>query len=59
MITCPGKSKLFGRKTFKSSDRKKAIITLKEGYKIELPGHFEMMGASETPVEKVPSVEGK
>ena len=59
MITCPGKSKSFGRRSFKSSDRKKAIVTLKEGYKIELPGHFEMMGVPETATEKAQSVEGK
>lgn len=59
VIKCPGKNKLFGRKAFKSPDRKKAMVTLKEGYKIELPGHFETMGATEGPVEKMPSVEGK
>ena len=60
IIACPGKSKLFGRRAFKSSDRKKAIITLKEGYKIDLPGHFETMGVSQQAVaEKAPSVEGK
>jgi large subunit ribosomal protein L23 len=59
VIKCPGKNKLFGRKSFKSPDKKKAIVTLKEGYKIELPGHFETMGVAEGASEKMPSVEGK
>ena len=50
--TCPGKSKVFGKKPFKTSDRKKAVITLKKGYKIELPGHFETMGVSEAATAK-------
>ena len=56
VITVPGKTKSFGRRSFKSSDRKKAVITLKKGYKIDLPGHFETMGAQ--PEKEVP-VEGK
>lgn len=59
VIKCPGKNKMFGRRSFKSPDRKKAIVTLKEGYRIELPGHFETMGAAEGVVEKMPNVEGK
>ena len=60
VLTCPGKSKSFGRKLFKSPDRKKAIIKLKKGYKILLPGHFETMGISEeNKKEKEPNLEGK
>lgn len=44
-----GKNKLFGRRAFKSPDLKKAMVTLKSGYKIELPGSFETMGAQEAP----------
>ena len=57
--TCPGKTKVFGRKPFKTSDRKKAVITLKKGYKIELPGHFETMGVSGTAAKKEQSLEEK
>jgi large subunit ribosomal protein L23 len=59
VINCPGKNKLFGRKSFTSPDRKKAIVSLKEGYKIELPGHFETMGAADSANEKMPAIEGK
>ncbi|MBD3272884.1 50S ribosomal protein L23 [Candidatus Dependentiae bacterium] len=54
VITVPGKTKSFGRRSFKSPSKKKAIITLKKGYKIDLPGHFETMGAQtnkEVPLE--------
>lgn len=44
VMNVKGKNKVFSRKKFKSSDIKKAIITLKPGYKIELPGQFESMG---------------
>jgi len=43
VIILKGKSKTFGRRTFKTPEKKKAIVTLKEGYKIDLP-HFESMG---------------
>ena len=59
VVTCPGKTKSFGKRSFKSSDRKKAVVTLREGYKIDLPGHFETMGVPAAQVEKAPSVEGK
>ena len=41
VITVPGKTRRYGKKSFKSSDRKKAIITLKSGYSIDLPGQYE------------------
>ena len=44
VMNVKGKKKIFARRSFQSSDRKKAIITLKPGYKIELPGQFESMG---------------
>ena len=59
IVRIPGKSKVFARRTFKAPDRKKAIITLKKGYKIDLPGHFETMGVPETQSEKDTSLEGK
>ena len=46
IMNVPGKNKVFARKTFKTADKKKAIITLKKGYKIELPGQFETMGTA-------------
>ncbi|MFC1894854.1 50S ribosomal protein L23 [Candidatus Dependentiae bacterium] len=59
MIKVPGKSKTFARKSFVTSSRKKAIVTLKKGYKIDLP-QFETMGVSETVgVEKNAKIEEK
>ena len=46
VVTVPAKLKAFGRKEFLTPAKKKAIITLKKGYKIEIPGMFESMGAS-------------
>ncbi|MBD3231552.1 50S ribosomal protein L23 [Candidatus Dependentiae bacterium] len=60
ILNCAGKTKTFSRRVFKTSDKKKAIVTLKKGHKIELPGHFETMGVSEaTTAEKKRSVEEK
>jgi large subunit ribosomal protein L23 len=64
IINVKGKSKAFGRRPFQAPDRKKAIITLKEGYKIDLP-QFESMGVSSGVEAKGeaakarPSVKGK
>ena len=44
MLNSSGKVKTFARRTFKSPDRKKAIVTLKKGYKIEIPGMIEGVG---------------
>lgn len=59
IVSIPGKSKSFGRKVFKSPDRKKAIITLKKGYKIDLPGHYETMGVPENAGKKDKELEVK
>ncbi|MCK4651334.1 50S ribosomal protein L23 [Candidatus Babeliales bacterium] len=59
VISCPGKAKSFGKKIFKTSGKKKAIITLKKGYKIDLPSHYETMGVSEGKAKKKQDVEGK
>ena len=48
VVKIPGKSKTFGRKKFTTPNRKKAIISLKKGYKIDLSGHFETMGGGTT-----------
>ena len=44
IINLHGKNKTVGRRSFVSSDRKKAIISLKKGYKIDLGDQFETMG---------------
>ena len=48
VINLPAKVKAFGRKEFTTQAKKKAIVTLKKGYKIEIPGMFESMGAAES-----------
>ena len=45
VINLPGKRKVFARRVFDTPGKKKAIVTLKKGYKIDLPGQFESMGA--------------
>jgi len=47
VVKIPGKVKLYAKKEFKSPDRKKAVVTLEKGYKIEIPGMMETMGATE------------
>ena len=59
VMTVPGKTKSFGKRSFKSSNKKKAIVTLKKGYKIDLPGNFETMGAQQAGKEKELPLEGK
>ena len=46
VITVPGKKKTVARRTFAMPDTKKAIITLKPGYAIDLPDQIETMGLS-------------
>ncbi len=46
VINRVGKNRIVKRKTFKMSDTKKAIITLKPGFKIDLPDQFESVGLS-------------
>ena len=46
VLNVKGKAKAFARKRFQTSDIRKAIVTLKPGYKIELPGQFESMGVA-------------
>ncbi len=41
VLATRGKTRRFAGKRFKTPDQKKAIITLKQGYKIELPGQME------------------
>lgn len=46
----PGKKKIFARREFTTLGIKKAIVKLKPGYKIDLPGLFEGIMPSEAPV---------
>lgn len=46
VISLKGKKKTFGRRAFQSPGKKKAIVTLRAGYKIDLPGQFESMGVA-------------
>lgn len=46
IINLKGKNKMYARRPFSSSGRKKAVVTLKKGYKIDLSGQFETMGAA-------------
>lgn len=55
VITIPGKARRYGKNAFKSPDRKKAIITLKGGYSIDLPGHYESARYVPTQAETVDS----
>jgi large subunit ribosomal protein L23 len=45
ILNVHGKNKAFNRRPFTTSNRKKAIISLKKGFKIEIPGLFEAMNA--------------
>ncbi len=47
VINLHGKTRSVGRKIFKTPGIKKAIITLKKGYKIDLPDQYETMGLKE------------
>jgi len=48
VVNLHGKNKEFSRRSFKTPGIKKAIVTLKKGYNIELPGHFETMGGAKS-----------
>jgi large subunit ribosomal protein L23 len=41
VINAPSKTRTFARKEYQMAGRKKAIITLKSGYKIDVPGMYE------------------
>lgn len=45
IIKIVGKNKVFNRRSYHSAAKKKAVISLKQGYKIEIPGLFETMAA--------------
>ncbi len=49
IINLPGKTRRHAGRFFKSSGKRKAIITLKSGYKIDLPGHGDSAEIVSTP----------
>ena len=48
VINVHGKVKSFGRRPYTSVSRKKAIIKLKKGFSIEVPGLYERLGVKES-----------
>ena len=59
VMNLKGKTKKFGRRSFETPDRKKAIVTLKKGHKIDLPGQFESMGVPSATEDKSDTGKGK
>ena len=59
VINLAGKNKVFARREFTSPDKKKAIVTLKKGYKIDIPGMFEAVGSAGDSAESMGSESGK
>ncbi len=51
VMNVTGKVKTFGKKQFKSSDKKKAIVKLKSGFQIDIPGMYENIGSMNVPAE--------
>jgi large subunit ribosomal protein L23 len=41
VISLPGKKKTFAKRSFRTSSKKKAVVTLKKGYKVDIPGLME------------------
>ena len=50
VVNSTGKNRIFMKKRFKSPDKKKAIVTLKKGYKIEIPGMMEALSPAASSV---------
>lgn len=48
IINLHGKTRKHKRREYKTSGLKKAIVTLKPGFKIELPDQYETMGIAES-----------
>jgi len=49
IINLHGKQRKASRKSYTTATVKKAIVSLKSGYKIDLPDQFESMGAAQEP----------
>lgn len=52
VINTPYKKKRFGRNSFIRNGIKKAIVTLKKGYSIELPGQIEPTSVTQSTPEE-------
>ena len=50
IINTKGASRKVGRRLYKRPDTKKALITLRPGYTIDLPDQYETMGVEEKEV---------
>jgi large subunit ribosomal protein L23 len=53
IVRLQGKSFVSHRKTYQRPGVKKAVVTLKDGYKVDLPDQFETMGLTEKMSENV------
>lgn len=51
IINIRGKKKVFAQRSFITSDKKKAIVTLQKGHKIDIPGLTEIVRETSTAVE--------
>ncbi len=51
VMNVTGKTKSFGKKQFKSSDKKKAIVKLKDGFQIDISNMYENIGSMKAPAE--------
>ncbi|MFC1854519.1 50S ribosomal protein L23 [Candidatus Dependentiae bacterium] len=49
LMNLRGVKKRFSRRVFMTSSRKKAIVTLKKGYKIDMPWQYEQMAQESAP----------
>lgn len=49
VINVSGKLKSYGRRQFRSSDKKKAIVKLKSGFTINIPGIYENIDSVNVP----------
>ncbi len=58
VIKISGKLKTFNRRQFRGSAIKKAIITLRPGHKIDIPGLFDAMTSQQMPAQDHNVAEG-
>ena len=58
VINCAEKIRTFKRKAYETSAQKKAIVTLKAGYKIDIPGLFEAVTTASATEGKAEEIKG-
>lgn len=58
VINCSAKNRTFKRKPYETAARKKAIVTLKAGYKIDIPGLFESVTTPSATERKADEIKG-